>query len=91
MIYENNDQIIREIKAAAAREGTTLTAIAEKLGMLQATLSGVLHKKQLSFADVSRIAGAIGYQLEFQLIPSPALFQDGPNDQTGKPGKQSSK
>lgn len=91
MIYTSNEDVIKAIKAAAVMESQTLTSLAGLLGMSQSNFSQILHKKQLSFSDVSRIAGAIGYQLEFQLIPGPELFQDGPNDQAAQPGPQTSK
>ena len=67
MLYRNNDDVIREIKAVAAREGISLSALAEKIGISQQNLSGVMHKKQLSFADVTRIVDTLGYDLNFEL------------------------
>lgn len=85
MIYTENSDIIKTIKAAAAMEGQNLSSLAARMGISQQNFSSLIHKKQLSFSDVSRIAAAIGYQLDFKLVPGPALFQD---DQPSKPEKQ---
>lgn len=68
MQYKSNEDVIREIKAAAAREGLSLSGLARLFGIKQPTFSGWIHKKQLSFSDVSRIAAALGYRLHFELI-----------------------
>ena len=84
MQYKSNDDVIREIKAAAAREGLSLSGLARLFGIKQPTFSGWIHKKQLSFYDVSRIAAALGYRLHFELIKEPGADQPA----TSAPGQQ---
>lgn len=84
MIYRNNESVINEIRATAAREGTNLTGTASRLGMSQSNFSQIIHKKQLSFYDVSRIAAALGYRLHFELIKDPGADQA----TTSAPGQQ---
>ena len=68
MQYKSNEDVIREIRAAAVREGLSLTGLAARIGSSQSNFSQLIHKKQLSFSDVSRIAAALGYSLHFKLV-----------------------
>lgn len=99
LIYTgDNDEIKRYIKSIAAFNGESLNSIAGKMGIYPQSLQNIFKKSAISLKDLNGIAAAIGYQLEFQLIPGPELFQDGPQagpdqpgPQTSKPEKQSSK
>lgn len=68
--YTNNEDIRREIRAAAAAQGKTLADIARSLGIKPQSLNDMIRKQHIGFDDVARIADTIGLVLRFELVSS---------------------
>lgn len=61
--YENNDQIIIEIKKLMLENHISQREIAEKLDMKPQGLTKMLAKKNFGFEDAQKLLSAMGYQL----------------------------
>lgn len=67
MKYENNEQVVIELKKAMLESKTTQKAVAEKLGIQPQGLTKLLNKKNFGFDDANKILDAIGYELDFEV------------------------
>lgn len=63
-IYETNEQLIIELKKLMLENKVSQRQIAERLGITPQGLTKLFNKKNFSFEDASKIADAMGYQLE---------------------------
>ena len=63
-IYETNEQLIIELKKLMLENKVSQRQIAERLGITPQGLTKLSNKKNFSFEDASKIADAMGYQLE---------------------------
>nr|DAU25733.1 MAG TPA: Helix-turn-helix XRE-family like protein [Caudoviricetes sp.] len=63
-IYETNEQLIIELKKLMLEIKVSQRQIAERLGITPQGLTKLFNKKNFSFEDASKIADAMGYQLE---------------------------
>lgn len=70
MKYENNEQVVIELKKAMLESKTTQKAVAEKLGIQPQGLTKLLNKKNFGFDDAKKILDAIGYELDFEVKPT---------------------
>ncbi len=70
MKYENNEQVVIELKKAMLESKTTQKAVAEKLGIQPQGLTKLLNKKNFCFDDAKKILDAIGYELDFEVKPT---------------------
>lgn len=61
--YENNDQIVVEIKKLMLEDHISQREIAEKLNIKPQGLTKLLTKKNFGFEDAQKILSAMGYQL----------------------------
>lgn len=70
--YENNEQILIEIKKLLLESKTTQKEIADKLGIKPQGLTKLMNKKNFGFEDAQRILSTMGYELiiDFQKISS---------------------
>lgn len=61
--YENNEQIVIEIKKLMLENKISQREIAAKLGITPQGLTKLLNKKNFGFEDAQKILSAIGYEL----------------------------
>lgn len=64
MIFDNNLQLKKEFDKLLIDTGNSKVNIATELEISKQQLSNLLNKKNLSFMDMKRILGVIGYDLE---------------------------
>ena len=67
-IYENNDQIKKELKKLVIDSGMTQKEVAEKMEVKPQQYTNIVNKENLAFRDVKRIAIACGYELQIDFI-----------------------
>lgn len=70
MIIENEKDIRRLIKRAAAAQDLTLVALARRMDRLPQELNNTLSKKFITVADLQTISGALDCKLEINFIPA---------------------
>lgn len=69
MIYESNEQIVKEIKKLMLDEGISQVDLAAKMHVSKQRVPQIFNKKNLVFSDVEKILGNLGYKLDIQFIP----------------------
>ena len=69
-IYENNDQLKKELKKLVIDSGLTQKEVAEKIGVKPQQYTNIVNKENLAFRDVKRIAIACGYELQIDFVPA---------------------
>ena len=69
IVYENNQQIVIEIKKLMLEKQISQREIAEKLGIKPQGLTKLLTKKNFGFEDAEKILSAIGYKLTLDFSP----------------------
>ena len=62
-VYQNQEQIIIEIKKIMLEQHTTQREIAEKLNITPQGFTKLLNKKNFSFTDAKKILDILGYEL----------------------------
>lgn len=62
--FEDNDQMRKEIKVLLAREETSGTQVAKKMGISQQNFHRTINKVNFAFTDARDILDALGYDLE---------------------------
>ena len=68
-IYEDNDQIKKELKKLVIDSGMTQKEVAEKMEVKPQQYTNIVNKENLAFRDVKRIAIACGYELQIDFAP----------------------
>ena len=68
-IYENNDQLKKELKKLVIDSGLTQKEVSEKMGVKPQQYTNIVNKENLAFRDVKRIAIACGYELHIDFVP----------------------
>ena len=68
-IYENNDQLKKELKKLVIDSGLTQKEVAEKIGVKPQQYTNIVNKENLAFRDVKKIAIACGYELYIEFVP----------------------
>ena len=66
-VYQNQEQIIIEIKKIMLEQHTTQREIAEKLNITPQGFTKLLNKKNFSFTDAKKILDILGYKLVIEL------------------------
>lgn len=61
--YENNGQLLDELRYTIRKSGKTQREIADNLNIKPQGLNKILNKKNFSFEDMQNILSAIGYEL----------------------------
>ena len=69
IVYENNQQIVIEIKKLMLEKQISQREIAEKLGIKPQGLTKLLTKKNFGFEDAEKIPSAIGDKLILDFSP----------------------
>ena len=70
MIIENEKDIRRLIKRAAAAQDLTLAALARRMDRLPQELNNTLSKKFITVNDLQTISNALDCKLEINFIPA---------------------
>ena len=68
-IYEDNDQLKKELKKLIIDSGLTQKEVAEKMEVKPQQYTNIVNKENLAFRDVKRIAMACGYELYIDFLP----------------------
>ena len=68
-IYEDNDQLKKELKKCIIDNGYTAKMICDQLGMLPQTYQTLINKKNFSFADMKRILDCMDLELHIDFVP----------------------
>ena len=69
-IYENNDQLKKELKKLVIDSGKTQKEVAEKMEVKPQQYTNIVNKENLAFRDVKRIVNAIGLDIKIDFIRS---------------------
>ena len=69
-IYDNNDQLKKELKKLVIDSGMTQKEVAEKMEVKPQQYTNIVNKENLAFRDVKRIAMACGYELQIDFVPA---------------------
>ena len=68
-IYDDNDQLKKELKKLVIDSGLTQREVSEKMGVKPQQYTNIVNKENLAFRDVKRIAMACGYELHIDFVP----------------------
>ena len=68
-IYEDNEQLKKELKKLVIDSGMTQKEVAEKMGVKPQQYTNIVNKENFAFRDVKRIAIACGYELRIDFVP----------------------
>ena len=68
-IYEDNEQLKKELKKLVIDSGMTQKEVAEKMEVKPQQYTNIVNKENLAFRDVKRIAIACGYELQIDFVP----------------------
>lgn len=63
IVYENNEQIIIEIKKIMLDEKVSQREIADNLGITPQSFTKLINKKNFNFNDAKKILNIMGYDL----------------------------
>lgn len=67
--YVENEQLKNEIKKILIDCNITNKEVAKRMGITPQTYQHLINKKQLSFADVKRIADNAGFKVMIDFVP----------------------
>ena len=67
-IYDDNDQLKKELKKLVIDSGLTQREVSEKMGVKPQQYTNIVNKENLAFRDVKRIAMACGYELHIEFV-----------------------
>ena len=62
-VYENNKQVVLEIKKLMLEKKVSQRQIAERLNITPQGFTKLINKKNFSFEDAQKILNSMGYQL----------------------------
>ena len=68
-IYEDNEQLKRELKKIVIDSGLTQKEVAERMECKPQQYTNIVNKENLAFRDVKRIANAIGLDVKIEFVP----------------------
>ena len=68
-IYEDNEQLKKELKKIVIDSGFTQKEVAERMECKPQQYTNIVNKENLAFRDVKRIANAIGLELKIDFVP----------------------
>ena len=68
-IYEDNEQLKRELKKVVIDSGLTQKEVAERMECKPQQYTNIVNKENLAFRDVKRIANAIGLNVRIEFVP----------------------
>ena len=82
-VYENNKQVKSEFKKVVIDQNTTMTAIAEKCGMIPQQLNNRFRNDRLALSDLKRWSNAMGCDLVIDFVPNVESKKDNTDGATG--------
>ena len=68
-IYDDNDQLKKELKKLVIDSGLTQREVAERMNVKPQQYTNIVNKENLAFRDVKRIAIACGQELQIEFVP----------------------
>ena len=68
-IYEDNEQLKKELKKLVIDSGMTQKEVAERMECKPQQYTNIVNKENLAFRDVKRIANAIGLNVKIEFVP----------------------
>lgn len=68
-IYEDNEQLKRELKKVVIDSGLTQKEVAERMECKPQQYTNIVNKENLAFRDVKRIVNAIGLNVRIEFVP----------------------
>ena len=68
-IYEDNEQLKKELKKLVIDSGMTQKEVAERMECKPQQYTNIVNKENLAFRDVKRIANAIGLNVVIEFVP----------------------
>ncbi|WP_405317081.1 helix-turn-helix domain-containing protein [Faecalibacillus faecis] len=68
-IYEDNEQLKRELKKIVIDSGLTQKEVSERMECKPQQYTNIVNKENLAFRDVKRIANAIGLNVRIEFVP----------------------
>lgn len=68
-IYEDNEQLKKELKKCIIDNEFTAKKICDELEMLPQTYQTLINKKNFSFADMKRILDCMNVELHVEFVP----------------------
>ena len=68
VIYEDNEQLKKELKKLVIDSGMTQREVAEKMEVKPQQYNNIVNKENLAFRDVKRIINACGYELRIDFM-----------------------
>ena len=68
-IYEDNEQLKKELKKLVIDSGMTQKEVAEKMEVKPQQYTNIVDQENLAFRDVKRITAACGYELRIDFVP----------------------
>ena len=68
-IYEDNEQLKKELKKLVIDSGMTQKEVSEKMKVKPQQYNNIVNKENLAFRDVKRIVNACGYELHIEFVP----------------------
>ena len=69
-IYEDNEQLKKELKKAIIDSGLTQKEVSEKMEVKPQQYTNIVNKENLAFRDVKRIVNAIGLDIKIDFVRS---------------------
>lgn len=67
-IYENNKQVKNEFKKIVMDENITMSAIADKLGIVPQQLNNKFNNNRLALSDIQKWLNVVGYNLVIDFV-----------------------
>lgn len=67
-IFDDNDQIKKELKKIIIDAGSTQKDISDMLGVKPQQYTNIIKKENLAFKDVKKILDCIGYDLVIDFV-----------------------
>jgi len=68
VVYNSNDQIVKELKKLMIDNDVTQADIAKVHGTTRQNIGSILNKKNLSFADIDLMLSVFGYKLDIYFV-----------------------
>ena len=68
MIYNNNDDVVKELKKVLIDNGIKQQFIADGIGVSKQGFNLMLNKKHITFDDIKKCLDVIGYKMQIEFI-----------------------
>lgn len=68
MIYNNNNDVVKEFKKVLIDNGIKQQFIADSIGVSKQGFNLMLNKKHITFDDMKKCLDVIGYKMQIEFI-----------------------